>query len=158
VTVELSTSPFDPYARLRAHEATLPSARAGAQASFVGHMRDHNAGDAVIAMRLDHYPGMTERELARLASEATVRWDLIDTLIVHRVGEIAPGEAIVLCAAWAAHRAEAFEACRFLMEELKHRAPFWKRETLADGSTRWVEQNTPGETQVAPPPARRLTG
>lgn len=135
---------FDPQAEERAFAEQLPTGLAGAQASFVGTMRDHNEGDGVKAMTLEHYPGMTERELDAIVSEARERWDLIDVLVVHRVGDIRPGEAIVLTAAWSRHRAAAFDACRFLMEALKSRAPFWKKETLADGSSRWVEKNTPG--------------
>ena len=77
-------------------------------------------------------------------SDAHSKWDIQDALIVHRVGDISPGEPIVLTVVWSAHRAAAFDACRFLMEALKSRAPFWKKETLKDGSHRWVEQNTPG--------------
>nr|WP_231940954.1 molybdenum cofactor biosynthesis protein MoaE [Acidihalobacter aeolianus] len=125
-------------------EHALDDGRAGATAVFVGSMRDFNVGDDVSEMFLEHYPGMTERELGLIVAEAEARWPLLDCLVVHRVGRLLPGEPIVLTAAWSAHRAAAFEACRHLMEALKHRAPFWKRETLADGSSRWVEQNTPG--------------
>jgi molybdopterin synthase catalytic subunit len=95
-------------------------------------------------MTLEHYPGMTDRELTAIIEEARQRWPIIDALIVHRVGNIQPGEPIVLTAVCTEHRAAAFDACRFLMEALKHRAPFWKKETLSDGSRRWVEKNTPG--------------
>jgi len=81
-------------------------------------------------MTLEHYPGMTEKELGAIITEAHERWDIIDALIVHRVGALNPGEPIVLTAVWSAHRAAAFDACRFLMEALKSRAPFWKKETL----------------------------
>lgn len=137
---------FEPWSELRAfQEAALPASAAfGATAAFVGTMRDFNEGDAVAAMTLEHYPGMTERHLAQIITEAKARWPVLECLIVHRVGAILPGEPIVLTAVWSAHRAAAFEACRFLMEELKHRAPFWKKERLADGSERWVEKNTPG--------------
>ena len=135
---------FDPHAEERAHAATLPAGAFGATASFVGTMRDFNEGDDVRAMTLEHYPGMTERELEAIVAEARARWDLVDALVVHRVGDILPGEPIVLTVAWSAHRAAAFDACRFLMEALKSRAPFWKKETLEDGSTRWVERNTAG--------------
>jgi molybdopterin synthase catalytic subunit len=150
--VELLQAPFDPHARLRAHADALDAEAIGAEASFVGRMRAQNAGARVTAMHLEHYPGMTERELERIAAEAQARWDLIDSLILHRVGAIGLGEPIVLCAAWSAHRAAAFEACEYLMEALKQRAPFWKRETLADGRARWVEHNTPGSTRLAAAP------
>ncbi|AOV18325.1 molybdopterin converting factor [Acidihalobacter aeolianus] len=144
--VRLEESGFEPWAALAAYTAehALDDGRAGATAVFVGSMRDFNVGDDVSEMFLEHYPGMTERELGLIVAEAEARWPLLDCLVVHRVGRLLPGEPIVLTAAWSAHRAAAFEACRHLMEALKHRAPFWKRETLADGSSRWVEQNTPG--------------
>ena len=135
---------FDPHDEERDFAATLPAGGFGATASFVGTMRDFNEGDGVRTMTLEHYPGMTERELERIVEEARTRWDLVDALVVHRVGEILPGQPIVLTAAWSAHRAAAFDACRFLMEALKSRAPFWKKETLVDGGSRWVERNTPG--------------
>ena len=108
-------------------------------------MRDFNEGDDVHAMSLEHYPGMTEQHLESICSAAAQKWPLLATLIVHRVGELEPGEPIVLVAVWSAHRAAAFEACRHIMEELKSRAPFWKKEILADGH-RWVASNTPGTT------------
>ena len=86
---------------------------------------------------------MTESYLEKISREAVRRWDLMDSLIVHRVGELLPGEPIVLVAAWSAHRKAAFEASRYLMEELKSKAPFWKKEQLQEGA-RWVESNTPG--------------
>ena len=137
---------FDPHDEERTHAATLPAGAFGATATFVGTMRDVNEGDGVTAMTLEHYPGMTERELEAVVADARERWDVIDALIVHRVGDILPGEPIVLTAVWSAHRGAAFDACRFLMEALKSRAPFWKKETLADGSTRWVERNTPASS------------
>jgi len=146
VTVRIREVAFDPHAEEREHAATLAPGAFGATASFVGTMRDVSEGDDVVGMALEHYPGMTERELGAIVTEARERWTLIDALIVHRVGAILPGEPIVLTAVWSAHRAAAFEACRFLMEALKSRAPFWKQETLRDGSTRWVERNTPGST------------
>src|SRR5581483_5549696 len=122
----------------------------GATLSFVGTMRDFNEGDTVAAMTLEHYPGMTEKHLDQICAEARRRWDIIDALIVHRVGELRPNEPIVLVAVWAAHRGAAFDAGRYLIEELKSRAPFWKKEQLAQGS-RWVEHNTPATD--APPAA-----
>jgi molybdopterin synthase catalytic subunit len=106
-------------------------------------MRDFNQDTSVQGMLLEHYPGMTENYLEKISREAVRRWDLMDSLIVHRVGELLPGEPIVLVAVWSAHRKAAFEASRYLMEELKSKAPFWKKEQLQEG-TRWVESNTPG--------------
>ena len=111
---------------------------------FTGTMREFNQGDDVQGMTLEYYPGMTEKQLELIIADAKHKWLLDEALIIHRVGNISPGETIVLTACWSAHRANAFEACRFLMEELKTRAPFWKKETLIDQSTRWVEKNTPG--------------
>ena len=110
---------------------------------FVGSMRDFNEGGSVSGMFLEHYPGMTESYLEKISQQAVQRWDLNDSLIIHRVGELCPGEPIVLVAVWSAHRKEAFEASRWLMEELKSKAPFWKKERLEEGG-RWVEHNTPG--------------
>ncbi len=135
---------FDPARELDTFEAAQAIGEVGATASFVGRMRNHNEGDAVVGMTLEHYPAMTQRELDRIIVDAKERWPLIDALIVHRVGDITPGEAIVLTAVCSAHRAAAFEACRYLMEALKSRAPFWKKEALAGGGSRWVEKNTPG--------------
>jgi len=143
VGVELVAGPFDPWTRLAAWQAAHAGAGNGACAVFVGTMRDFNDGDSVRAMTLEHYPGMTERALEGIAHEAHVRWPVNELLIVHRVGSIEPGDAIVLTAAWSAHREAAFAACRYLIEELKHRAPFWKKEALADGASRWVARNTP---------------
>jgi len=143
MSVELVNGPFDPWARLAAWQAAHAGAHIGACAVFVGTMRDFNDGDSVRAMTLEHYPGMTERALDGIAHEAHVRWPVNELLIVHRVGSIEPGDAIVLTAAWSAHREAAFAACRYLIEELKHRAPFWKKEALTDGASRWVARNTP---------------
>lgn len=147
MVIEILDSRFDPYARLAAWHADMPAVgQYGAESSFIGYMRDSNEGDRVTGMRLEHYPGMTEKHLQTIANEATRCWALLDVLIVHRVGDIEIGEAIVLVAAWSAHRADAFEACRFMMEDLKSKAPFWKKERLEDGE-RWVECNTPGYHQ-----------
>ena len=106
-------------------------------------MRDFNEGEDVQSMFLEHYPGMTETQLAQLGEEAMTQHGLADVLILHRVGEINPGDPIVLVAAWSAHRKAAFDACREMMEMLKSRATFWKKEQLSEGS-RWVARNTPG--------------
>ena len=144
MAVKLEEESFDPAAEIARFEASLPVGSFGATASFVGTMRNHNEGDSVTAMTLEHYPGMTENQLEAVIEDAKKQWDLIDALIVHRVGEILPGNPIVLTAVCSAHRAAAFDACRFLMEALKSRATFWKKETLASGEQRWVEKNTPG--------------
>ena len=147
MTVILKDMRFDAYQELQRFEQTnfASAGTFGATATFVGSMRDYHEGDAVRGMTLEHYPGMTERHLEEICTEAHRRWTLLESLVVHRVGEVVPGEPIVLVAVWSAHRAEAFEACRFIMEDLKSKAPFWKKETLA-GGTRWVARNTPGTT------------
>lgn len=142
--VQILSTPFDPLEAVREYQQTMASAEGsyGATALFIGTMRDLNEGDSVQRMTLEHYPDMTRRHLEKICQEALERWDIIDTLIVHRVGELQPNDPIVLVAAWSAHRGEAFAACRYLIEELKSRAPFWKKEYLPDGE-RWVEHNTP---------------
>ena len=110
----------------------------GALASFVGLVRDANDGQAIRAMTLEHYPGMTEKALEEICAQAHARWDLLDTLVIHRVGPLQPGDRIVLVGVASAHRGEAFAACEFIMDYLKTRAPFWKREDTPEG-TRWVE-------------------
>ncbi|MEQ8233574.1 MAG: molybdenum cofactor biosynthesis protein MoaE [Gammaproteobacteria bacterium] len=147
----VTPAPFDPLDELRAFETALGERRRqiGAAATFVGSMRDFNDGSAVESMVLEHYPGMTEQHLERIAEEAQARWQLDDVLVVHRVGEVHPGDAIVLVAVWSAHRAHAFESCRHIMEDLKSRAPFWKQERTASGQ-RWVSGNTPGSSDEFP--------
>jgi len=132
--IMIKSEVFDPASMQAAHEANLEKGRFGATASFIGSMRNVNEGDDVTGMMLEHYPGMTEKELAAIIDDARSQWPIDDALIVHRVGDIQPGEPIVLTVVWSAHRAAAFDACRFLMEALKSRAPFWKKETLKDGT------------------------
>ncbi len=143
--VEIRAQPFEPLGELARYQDSQPALRGeyGATASFIGTMRSRNAGDPVQGMELEHYPGMTERYIEGILERAGTRWPLLDVLVVHRVGALEPGDPIVLVAVWSAHRAAAFDACRALMEELKSKAPFWKKETLAGGA-RWVEHNTPG--------------
>lgn len=123
-------------------------ASVGGVCAFVGLVRDM-AGDApVSAMTLEHYPAMTERQLADIDAEARARWPLIDTVIVHRFGRLQPGDRIVLVATASSHRDAAFEACRFLIDWLKTRAPFWKREHGPDGE-RWVEARAADDAAAA---------
>jgi molybdopterin synthase catalytic subunit len=128
-------APFD----LAAESAALTAARedVGAVASFVGLCR---ADDGLAALVLEHYPGMTERAIAGIATEASGRWPLTGCTVVHRVGRLRPGEPIVLVLTASSHRAAALESCAFLIDWLKTGAPFWKREEFADGrGERWVE-------------------
>jgi molybdopterin synthase catalytic subunit len=110
----------------------------GAVVTFTGTVRGHSGEGALTAMTLEHYPGMTENELARIEAEAHARWDLQDSLIVHRTGRLLPGDNIVLVITLSAHRQEAFEAAQFLMDYLKTSAPFWKVEEAAGGGRHWV--------------------
>ncbi|MGD8567047.1 MAG: molybdenum cofactor biosynthesis protein MoaE [Gammaproteobacteria bacterium] len=143
--IQLREQPFDPWQELHAYHESLQAAPGtyGATSVFVGTMRDINESDTVQSMYLEHYPEMTSRYLEKIANEAAEQWEVLDTLILHRVGHIRPDDAIVLIATWSAHRDVAFKACRFIIEELKHRAPFWKKEILDDNTQRWVSNNTP---------------
>lgn len=137
--VRVQKEPFDPWREVAAWQAGLTAGRFGATAAFVGSMRDFNQGAAVSAMTLEHYPGMTEAYLDKIRAEAAGRWEILDSLIIHRYGPLAPNDPIVLVAVCSAHRDAAFAACRYLIDELKTRAPFWKQETTPVGA-RWVEQ------------------
>jgi molybdopterin synthase catalytic subunit len=129
---------FNPWEEIQQYQAKhLQSGHYGATATFVGTMRDFNIDETVSHMTLEHYPAMTQHFLDKLCQQSNERYALDDSLIIHRFGEIHPGEPIVLTTAWSAHRAQAFDACRYLMEELKARAPFWKKEVTEEGE-RWV--------------------
>ncbi len=117
----------------------LRSENSGAIVQFVGVMRERNEGDVVQSMLLEHYPGMTERSIEAIVSEAAERWSLHGVTVIHRIGELLPGAQIVLVAVSAKHRQAAFAGCEFIMDFLKTRAPFWKKEQLSDGSSRWVD-------------------
>lgn len=149
--IELRESSFDPWTELeqQRRQQDRPGSY-GATAVFVGSMRDFNDGRPVEHMQLEHYPGMTEKHLATICSEAARRWALLDCLVLHRAGRIEIGEAIVLVAVWAAHRGDAFDACRFIIEDLKSKAPFWKKES-AGAESRWVEHNSSGYSGTVPP-------
>jgi molybdopterin synthase catalytic subunit len=132
---------FNPWEELQSYQSGhLQTGNFGATASFVGSMRDFNIDETVSRMTLEHYPAMTRHYLDRLAVECQQKYQLDDCLIIHRFGDIYPGEPIVLTVAWSAHRAQAFDACRFLMEELKANAPFWKKE-ITDHGERWVHND-----------------
>ena len=110
----------------------------GAIVSFVGLVRDLNDGDAIQTLTLEHYPEMTQKALEAIELEAKTRWNVVDALIIHRVGTLKPQDQIVLVAVSSAHRGEAFKACEFIMDYLKTSAPFWKKEATNQGE-RWVE-------------------
>lgn len=134
--IRVQAEPFDPGAELNAmHQQRLGI---GAVVSFVGYVRDFNDGHEVAGLYLEHYPGMTEKALAGIVREAEQRWPLLNAEVIHRVGDLPPGEPIVFVACASSHRGAAFSACEFIMDYLKTRAPFWKKETTPDGP-RWVE-------------------
>jgi molybdopterin synthase catalytic subunit len=116
---------------------------------FVGIVRDHSAGQPIATMQLEHYPAMTMRALEGIAVEAERRWDLLGCTVIHRVGELRPGENIVLVLAAAAHRQAALDATGFLIDWLKTRAPFWKKERFTDGGEAWVEARTDDDVAAA---------
>ena len=134
--IRVQQEDFDPGAELERLRSSLQG-RVGAMVSFTGLVRDLNEGDAITGMTLEHYPGMTEKALAAIAAEATARWKLIDAVIIHRVGPLAPNDRIVFVVAAGAHRKEAFRACEFMIDALKRKAPFWKKESGPCGD-RWV--------------------
>ncbi|WP_445679875.1 molybdenum cofactor biosynthesis protein MoaE [Radicibacter daui] len=144
MTVRVQEAPFDAGAETAALTASRTDI--GGIASFVGLVRGE--GDAVRALTLEHYPGMTERRLAEIEAEARSRWELLDCLIIHRVGRMLPGEPIVLVLCASAHRGDAFAACQFLMDWLKTDAPFWKQEETPDG-TRWVDAKESDDAAAA---------
>ena len=141
--VRIQSEDFDSgaeIATLRHHNPAI-----GAIASFIGLVRDVNSGDRVSELTLEHYPGMTEKALDKIVDEAKSRWDVIDVLVIHRVGVLQPTDQIVLVVVAGAHRGQAFAACEFVMDYLKTQAPFWKKEQTADGS-RWVEARSSDDT------------
>lgn len=135
--IRVQTVAFDGGAELNALHAANQGV--GAVAGFVGYVRDFNDGADVAGMFLEHYPGMTERALEKIVEEARKRWSVLNVCVIHRVGELAPGDPIVFVGVASAHRDAAFDACRFIMDYLKTRAPFWKRELTPDGD-RWVDE------------------
>lgn len=144
--ITLREQAFNPWKEIETYQTQTAglAGKHGATAVFVGTMRDFNQGDGVQSMFLEHYPGMTEKQLQGIVEQAERQWSLLDTLVLHRIGAVNPDDTLVLVAAWAAHRGDAFDACRFIMEALKSRAPFWKKETLISGRERWVENNSDG--------------
>ena len=146
MAVRVQEADFDVGAELAAMRAG--DARVGALASFLGLVRDMNDGASVSGMTLEHYPGMTEKSLEAIVAEARQRWDIYDALVIHRVGPLKPCDQIVLVAVTSAHRGEAFAACEFIMDYLKTRAPFWKKEATPDGG-RWVDARETDDSAVA---------
>lgn len=137
MAVRVASADFDIAAEMA--NVSAGDAGIGGIALFVGKVRGEAGGVPLVSLSLEHYPGMTEAELERIEAEARHRFGLSASLIVHRVGELKPGDNIVLVIACAPHRQDAFAGAEFLMDYLKTRAPFWKKEALADGSSRWVD-------------------
>lgn len=144
--VRVQTSDFDAGREIAALRAG--DARVGAVASFIGTVREVNDAALVSALTLEHYPGMTEKALEDIVADARARFEILDALVIHRVGELKPTDQIVLVVVTSAHRGEAFEACRFLIDYLKTKAPFWKRESTAAGD-RWVEARASDDDAAA---------
>jgi len=146
VPVRIQTEDFDIAREIAALRGS--DARIGAIAAFVGLVRDINDAATVNTLTLEHYPGMTEKALDDIVDQARARWSVHDVLVIHRVGELKPTEQIVLVIVAGAHRGEAFAACEFVMDYLKTRAPFWKKEQTQDGE-RWVEARASDEKKAA---------
>jgi len=134
--VRIQTEDFDASREIALLRRGNP--QIGALASFIGVVRDVNDGDRVVQMTLEHYPGMTEKSIADIIGQAKGRWSIFDALVIHRVGALKPTDQIVLVVVTGAHRGDAFAACEFIMDYLKTRAPFWKKESTPQGE-RWVE-------------------
>jgi len=144
--VRVQTDDFDAGREIAALRAG--DARVGAVASFIGTVRAVNDAAEVSTLTLEHYPGMTDKALEDIVADARARFEILDALVIHRVGELKPTDQIVLVVVTSAHRGEAFDACRFLMDFLKTKAPFWKRESTPAGD-RWVEARASDDDAVA---------
>ena len=143
--VELTDSEFNPWEVVQTfqNECINKHGKYGATTVFVGTMRDMNEGSQIKSMLLDHYPEMTLKHLKEIASSAQAKFDILDIMLTHRIGIVYPNDTIVCVAVWSVHRAAAYDANRYIMEDLKSKTPIWKKEELID-SQRWVEKNTPG--------------
>ncbi|MGK0296877.1 MAG: molybdopterin synthase catalytic subunit [Gammaproteobacteria bacterium] len=142
--IEIRQEPFEPYREIEQYQQSIkPTGKIGATSSFVGTMRDFNQQQNVRGMTLEYYPGMTEKHIIQICNDASEKWTLLDCLVLHRVGEIDVKDVIVLITVWASHRGDAMDACRHILEDLKSKAPFWKKERLEEGE-KWVEGNTSG--------------
>ncbi|MBU3546864.1 molybdopterin synthase catalytic subunit MoaE [Polynucleobacter sp. MWH-Jannik1A5] len=145
-SIRIQENDFDLSAEIGALRKNDP--RVGAVVSFLGTVRDMNDGSQVKGMTLEHYPGMTEKALQEILDQAKARWDIYQTLVIHRVGPLLPEDQIVLVAVTSAHRGEAFAACEFIMDYLKTAAPFWKKEDTPEGA-RWVDARVTDEAAMA---------
>lgn len=138
-TVQLFDSHFSPFEAIAKHQILSPAV--GAQSIFVGYMRDFREDNTVERMVITHYSPMTEKQLEKLATNAVAKYQLLDLYIAHRVGTVAPTDTLVVISATASHRTNAITAVSQLLEDLKHTAPFWKKE-ITHGQSQWVESNT----------------
>ena len=145
-SIRIQEKDFDLSAEIAALRKGDP--RVGAVVSFLGTVRDMNDGSQVKGMTLEHYPGMTEKALQEILDQAKARWDIYQTLVIHRVGPLLPEDQIVLVAVTSAHRGDAFAACEFIMDYLKTAAPFWKKEETPEGA-RWVDARVTDEAAMA---------
>jgi molybdopterin synthase catalytic subunit len=146
MAVRIQEQDFDVSSELAALRAG--DTRVGAVATFTGLVRDLNDAAQVSTLTLEHYPGMTDKALTQIVDDAKQRWDIYDALVIHRVGPLKPGDQIVFVAVTSAHRGESFAACQFIMDYLKTRAPFWKKEKTPEGE-RWVEARASDEDAAA---------
>jgi molybdopterin synthase catalytic subunit len=144
--IKIQENDFDVSAEIAALRKGDP--RVGAVVTFLGTVRDMNDGSQVKGMTLEHYPGMTEKALQEILDQAKSRWDIFQTLVIHRVGPLLPEDQIVLVAVTSAHRGEAFAACEFIMDYLKTAAPFWKKEDTPEGA-RWVDARVVDEEALS---------
>lgn len=144
--IRVQEGDFDISAEIAALRRGDP--RVGAVVSFLGTVRDMNEGSSVKGMTLEHYPGMTEKALQDILDQAKARWDIYQSLVIHRVGPLLPEDQIVMVAVTSAHRGEAFAACEFIMDYLKTAAPFWKKEDTPEGG-RWVDARVTDETAMS---------
>ena len=145
-SIRIQEKDFDLSAEITALRKGDP--RVGAVVSFLGTVRDMNDGSQVRGMMLEHYPGMTEKALQEILDQANARWDIYQTLVIHRVGPLLPEDQIVLVAVTSAHRGDAFAACEFIMDYLKTAAPFWKKEDTPEGA-RWVDARVTDEVALS---------
>lgn len=141
MNILIQQSALNPYQLILEHEKSFHTNSMGAAVTFVGSMRDFNDDKHVDSLFLEHYPGMTEKQIYNICESASRKYEILDILVHHRVGQIKLGDAIVVIAVWSSHRSDAFNACRYIINELKNHAPFWKSEQSND-INKWVTSNT----------------
>lgn len=146
MAIRVQTDDFDTGAEIARMRLSRPDI--GAVVAFVGQVRDINDGSTISALSLEHYPGMTEKALENIVAQAQSRWNICDTLVIHRIGDLLPTDQIVLVVVASQHRGEAFAACEFIMDYLKTEAPFWKKESTPQGA-HWVDARESDDTARA---------